>query len=202
MTCPRPCLEWRITTVCQNSCAYSENREGHWNHIYTWAVGGSRHLNDSNFQTIWISVTNAAFSFRIGGLQQLAQAASQCAIFDCAHAPTLILLFSLFILEKMVSTSHHSASCWPTLRICVFVSNAFKRRRLDLQEKTIEAWAVLSLSTLCLMTKLAEKKGNDSIPCEGKELWTGHGISEVASGMTLQRANPTLDIPIKCMKND
>lgn len=69
MTCPAPRFEFRILAVCLNSCAYLENRKHYWNHIYTWAVGGSCHLNDSNFPTIWINVTNAVFRFGIGCLQ-------------------------------------------------------------------------------------------------------------------------------------
>lgn len=117
-------FRFRILAVCLNSCAYSENRKHYWNCIYTWAVGGSHHLNDSNFQTIWINVTNTVFSFGIGCFQQLAHAASQCAIVDCAQAPTLILFFSLHIGGNGFSRT--ATSC-PALRRSKFVSSASKQ---------------------------------------------------------------------------
>lgn len=141
MKCPALCFEFRILAVCLNSCAYLENRKHYWNHIYTWAVGGSCHLNDSNSPTIWINVTNAVFRFGIGCLQQLAQAVSQSAIVDCAWAPTLILsFFPLFILGEMDSKSHNTTLSCPALRKYKFVSTFIGSRWFDLKLKTTKAW--------------------------------------------------------------
>ena len=180
-----------------------ENRKHYWNHIYTWAVGSSHHLNDSNFQRIWINVTNAVFSSRIGCLHQLAQAASQCATVDGARASTLIPLYlpPAFHIGEMVSTSHHTPplACphWGG-----FVFNAIRSRWLDLGVKTKEVWASDLKSMIYLKTNWLRRKENGLILCGVRELWKGRGISEVASGTTLQGAQPALDIPITFMKND
>lgn len=161
MTCPAPCFECRILAVCLNSCAYLENRELYWNHIYTWAVGGSHHLNDSNFPSIWINVTNAVFSFRIGCLQHLAQAASRCAIVDCTQAPTLIpffFFFPLFILEKMVSTSHHTASSCPTLRKSSFSLQCYQKQVVGPRGKDYWGVGIWSQRMACLTTNWLRRK--------------------------------------------
>ena len=140
IACIAPCFECWILALYQNSCAYLENREHYSNHIYTWAVGGSHHSNDSNFQTIWIHSQKLLFSFRIGCLQQLAQAASECSIVDCAQAPTRIPFFFMFTFEKTVSTSHYAASSFPTLRKRRFMFIAIRGRWFDLEVRTTEVW--------------------------------------------------------------
>lgn len=140
MTCAAPCFEFKILAVCLNSCAYLENRKHYWNHIYTWAVGGSRHLNDSNFPTIWINVTNAVFSSGIGCLQQLAPAASQCAIVDCAQLPLSFHFFPPSSYWGKCCLHHHIVSSCPTLRKHKTVCSAIRSRWSDLEVRTTKVW--------------------------------------------------------------